>query len=74
MYSRTGGKGDVILLQYLKYKHVSVTGGKASAITDVYKTGYLYIRDITITTAADNNYIESGGYVEVDFYWSNVLN
>ncbi len=67
-------KGDVILLQYLKYEHVSTTGGKASAITDVYKTGYLYIRDITITKASDNNYIESGGYVEVDLYWSNVLN
>ena len=67
-------KGDVILLQYLKYKHVSTTGGKASLLTDVYQTGYLYIRDITITTAADNNYIESGGYVEVDLYWSNVLN
>ena len=67
-------KGDVILLQYLKYKHVSTTGGKASLLTYVYQTGYLYIRDITITTAADNNYIESGGYVEVDLYWSNVLN
>ena len=65
--------GDVIGIQYLNYAHVKL-GAKASAITDVYKTGYLYIRDITITKASDNNYIESGGYVEVDLYWSNVLN
>ncbi len=65
-------KGDVIGLQYLNYDHVTA-GGKASALTDVYKTGFMVVRDITMTRNSDNNYIESGGYVEVDLYWSNVL-
>lgn len=66
-------KGDVIGIQYLNYAHVTL-GAKASALTDVYKTGFMVVRDITMTRNAENNYIESGGYVEVDLYWSNVLN
>ncbi len=64
-------KGDVLGVQYLKYEHVSTTGGKATDASQVYKTGYMYIRDIT--TPVDGSNIASGGYVEVDLYWSNVL-
>ena len=64
-------KGDVVGVQYLKYDHVSTTGGKATDASHVYKTGYMYIRDIT--TPLDGSNIGSGGYVEVDLYWSNAL-
>lgn len=64
-------KGDVLGVQYLKYSHVSTTGGKATDESQVYKMGYLYIKDVT--TPLDGSNIASGGYVEVDLYWSNVL-
>lgn len=67
-------KGSVICLQYLTYEHASTTGGKAVDISDVYKTGYMYIRDITCGDTATGLALESReGYIEIDLYWSNVL-
>ena len=66
-------KGSVICLQYLTYEHAT-TGGKAGDISDVYKTGYMYIRDITCGDPATGLALESReGYIEIDLYWSNVL-
>lgn len=66
-------KGSVICLQYLTYEHATA-GGKAGDISDVYKTGYMYIRDITCGDTATGLALESReGYIEIDLYWSNVL-
>lgn len=67
-------KGSVICLQYLTYEHASETGGKPVDISDVYKTGYMYIRDVTCGDPATGLALASReGYIEVDLYWSNVL-
>ena len=67
-------KGSVICMQYLTYEHASTTGGKAVDISDVYKTGYMYIRDITCGDPTTGLALESReGYIEIDLYWSNVL-
>lgn len=69
-------KGGVLGIQYVGYDRVSTNGGKAGSLADVRKTGFLYIRDITMTREGgpgSGTKIESGGYVEVDLYWSNVL-
>ncbi len=68
-------KGSVICLQYLTYDHASTTGGKAADISDVHKTGFMYIREVTCGDPATGLALESReGYIEVDLYWSNVIN
>ena len=68
-------KGSVLCLQYLTYDHVSTTGGKAADISDVHKTGFMYIREVTCGDPATGLALESReGYIEVDLYWSNVIN
>lgn len=67
-------KGSVICLQYLTYEHASTTGGKAAEISDVYKTGFIYIREVTCGDPATGLALASReGYIEVDLYWSNAL-
>ena len=67
-------KGSVICMQYLTHEHASTTGGKAVDMSDVYKTGYMYIRDITCGDPTTGLALESReGYIEIDLYWSNVL-
>ena len=68
-------KGSVLCLQYLTYDHASTTGGKAADISDVHKTGFMYIREVTCGDPATGLALESReGYIEVDLYWSNVIN
>ncbi len=68
-------KGSVICLQYLTYDHASSTGGKAADISDVHKTGFMYIREVTCGDPATGLALESReGYIEIDLYWSNVIN
>ena len=68
-------KGSVLCLQYLTYDHASTTGGKAADISDVHKTGFMYIREVTCGNPATGLALESReGYIEVDLYWSNVIN
>lgn len=67
-------KGSVICMQYITYEHASTTGGKPADISDVYKTGFMYIRDVTCGDPATGLALTSReGYIEVDLYWSNVL-
>lgn len=68
-------KGSVICLQYLTYDHASTTGGKAADISDVHKTGFMYVREVTCGDPATGLALESReGYIEIDLYWSNVIN
>ena len=68
-------KGSVICLQYVTYDHASTTGGKPADISDVHKTGFMYIREVTCGDPATGLALESReGYIEVDLYWSNVIN
>ena len=68
-------KGSVICLQYVTYDHASTTGGKPVDISDVHKTGFMYIREVTCGDPATGLALESReGYIEVDLYWSNVIN
>lgn len=68
-------KGSVLCLQYLTYDHASTTGGKAADISDVHQTGFIYVRDVTCGNPATGLALESReGYIEVDLYWSNVIN
>lgn len=68
-------KGSVICLQYLTYDHASSTGGKSADISDVHKTGFMYIREVTCGDPATGLALESReGYIEIDLYWSNVIN
>jgi hypothetical protein len=68
-------KGSVIGLQYLNYEFASTTGGKPTAQEDIYQIGYMYIRDINCGDPSTGLAIESReGYIEIDLYWSQVLN
>ena len=68
-------KGSVLCLQYLTYDHASTTGGKAADISDVHQTGFIYVREVTCGNPATGLALESReGYIEVDLYWSNVIN
>ena len=68
-------KGSVICLQYITYDHASTSGGKAADISDVHKTGFMYIREVTCGDPSTGLALESReGYIEVDLYWSNVIN
>ncbi|MBR3074778.1 MAG: hypothetical protein IKH11_03355, partial [Bacteroidales bacterium] len=68
-------QGSVICLQYLTYDHASTSGGKAADISDVHKTGFMYIREVTCGDPSTGLALESReGYIEVDLYWSNVIN
>lgn len=73
--SSTWVKGSVILVQYLNYAHVSTTGGKPTDASNILRTGYLYIRDITCADEATGLALASReGYIEMDLYWSQSLN
>lgn len=67
-------KGSVICMQYITWEHASTTGGKAVDSGDIRQQGYMYIRDITCGDAAGLAVANRVGYIEIDLYWSNVLN
>ena len=65
--------GSVIEIQYVKFEYVQSTGGKPAAATDVFRQGFMVIRDVTCndgTLASETR----EGYVEFDLYWSNEIN
>jgi len=68
-------KGSVIALQYITHDHASTTGGKPVDNEDIHKIGYMYIKDVTCGDPATGLALASReGYIEIDLYWSNVIN
>ncbi|MBO7603332.1 MAG: IPT/TIG domain-containing protein [Bacteroidales bacterium] len=68
-------KGSVICMQYVTYDHASTTGGKPVDSGDIHKIGFMYVREVTCGDPATGLALESReGYIEIDLYWSNVIN
>ena len=68
-------KGSVIRVQYVTFGHASGTGGKPTEVGHVHKTGYIYITDVTCGDPTTGKALANReGYIELDLYWSNVIN
>ena len=69
-------KGSVLRVQYVSFSHASDgTGGKPTAAEHVHKTGYIHISDVTCGDPATGLALTTReGYIELDLYWSNVIN
>ncbi|MCQ2135362.1 MAG: hypothetical protein MJY67_00450 [Bacteroidales bacterium] len=66
-------EGSVIEIQYVKFEYVQSTGGKPAAATDVFRQGFMVIRDVTCNDGVLASETREG-YVEFDLYWSNEIN
>ena len=68
-------KGSVIRVQYVTFGHASGTGGKPTEVGHVHKTGYIHITDVTCGDPTTGKALANReGYIELDLYWSNVIN
>lgn len=67
-------KGSVLAVQYVDYAFASTGTKPGDGLQGVRKTGYIHIADITCVDASGAAVASREGYIEVDLYWSNVLN
>lgn len=67
-------KGSVLAVQYVDYAFASTGTKPGDGLQGVRKTGYIHIADITCVDANGAAVASREGYIEVDLYWSNVLN
>ena len=66
-------KGSVLTIQYVNYEYASAGTKPGEAMAGVYKTGFIHIRDITCVDSNGAAVASREGYIELDLYWSNVL-
>lgn len=66
-------KGSVIAVQYMDYTSAHAGSKPGDAMQGVRKAGYIYISDITCVDANGAAVATREGYIELDLYWSNVL-
>ncbi|WP_295935748.1 IPT/TIG domain-containing protein [uncultured Alistipes sp.] len=67
-------KGSVIVMQYVNAAACTGKAGTPTDRTDIYKQGFMYIRDITnadLSTGLAN--ADRAGYIEFDLYWSKEM-
>lgn len=63
--------GSVIMMQYVTYEKAN----KPSAMSDVAKLGFIYIKEVTCADLSTGKTLESReGHVKFDMYWSKKLN
>ena len=67
-------KGSVLAVQYVNYAFASTGTKPGEGLQGVRKTGYIHIADITCVDSTGAAVASREGYIEVDLYWSNVLN
>ena len=67
-------KGSVLAVQYVDYSFASTGTKPGEGLQGVRKAGYIHIADITCVDANGAAVASREGYIEVDLYWSNVLN
>ena len=66
-------KGSVLTIQYVDYEHASAGTKPGENLEGVRKVGFLHISDITCVDASGAAVATREGYIELDLYWSNVL-
>ncbi len=71
-------EGSVILVQYITYEH-GLNGSAPTDVGDIFKQGYLYVKDLTLKMGEDGKISKEegydwSGYIEFDLYWSNPIN
>lgn len=67
-------KGSVLAVQYVDYSYASTGTKPGEGLQGVRKAGYIHIADITCVDANGAAVASREGYIELDLYWSNVLN
>ena len=67
-------KGSVLAVQYVDYSYASTGSKPGDGLQGVRKAGYIHIADITCVDANGAAVASREGYIELDLYWSNVLN
>lgn len=71
-YSSDWTKGSVIGLQYVDYATAAATAKPGDNLEGVRKVGYMVVTDVTCVTATGAS-TDRKGYIDLDLYWSNVL-
>ena len=72
--NKTWVKGSVLTLQYTNYATASGGNKPGDDLAGVRKAGFIYVSDITCADAETGlAKTDREGYIEVDLYWSNVL-
>lgn len=67
-------KGSVIGLQYVTYDYASKAKKPEDGLVGVRKVGYIVVKDITCGDPSTGLALASReGYIDLDLYWSNVL-
>lgn len=66
-------KGSVIAVQYMDYASANAGTKPGEGMQGVRKAGYIHIADVTCVDANGAAVPSREGYIELDLYWSNVL-
>lgn len=66
-------KGSVIAVQYMDYTSAHAGTKPGDGLAGVRKAGYIHIADVTCVDASGAAVASREGYIELDLYWSNVL-
>jgi len=66
-------KGSVLTVQYVNHDYASNGTKPGDGLQGVRKAGYIHIADITCVDDNGAAVASREGYIEVDLYWSNVL-
>ena len=67
-------KGSVLTVQYVSYDYAKNATKPGDNLAGVRKVGLIHIADITCVDANGAAVASREGYIDIDLYWSNVLN
>ena len=67
-------KGSVLTVQYVGYDYAKDAKKPGDNLAGVRKVGLIHIADITCVDANGAAVASREGYIDIDLYWSNVLN